>query len=129
VASTFGSDVSTFPDLDPAFGEMTGPRVVGEAVARRLSTPRGALRYSPSYGYDLRDLLNESVTQASLVAWQSAIQAECEQDERVLQASAALSYDSSTMSLTITVGLLTADGPFKLVLLVTAATLSILDAR
>ena len=35
MATDYGIDVSTFPDLDPTFGLISGPRVVAENVARR----------------------------------------------------------------------------------------------
>ena len=57
---SYGSDVSTFVadgedgfGLDPLMAEITGPRVVLEACARRLMTPRGSLLSAPDYGYDL----------------------------------------------------------------------------
>ena len=124
----FGSDVSVFPDLDPAFAPLTGQRVVSEAIAKRLTTPRGSLAYAPDYGTDVRSYLNDAVTQAKLNLWKREIQRECEKDERILSAAAALSYDSPTTTLKISLSLTGADGPFALVLVVTAVSLSILDA-
>jgi hypothetical protein len=125
----FGSDVSVFPDLDAAFAPMTGGRVVLEAVAKRLCTPRGGLLYSPDYGWDLRDYLNDAITSAKLSQWQREIERECEADERVDSASASIVYDDQAQSLRITIGLVTAEGPFTLVLGVSKLTLTILDTR
>lgn len=125
----YGQDVSTFPDLDPGFAAPTGPRVVAESIARRLTTPRGALFWAPDDGFDVRELLNESVTSAKLSQWTRALEQECEKDERVLSASITLTYDSTGMALQIAASLDTADGPFVLVMVVTSVQLTILDAR
>lgn len=34
MATDYGTDISTYPDLDATFGLITGPRVVAECVAR-----------------------------------------------------------------------------------------------
>jgi hypothetical protein len=112
----FGTDVSTFPDLDPAFALISDKRAVGEAIARRLMTPHGSIDYDADYGYDVRDLLNEDMGPAELLAAQSAIVDEAEKDERVLHATLDLVFvpESDTLSLPLTLEL--ADGPFELVL-------------
>lgn len=96
-------DISAFPDLD--FATITGPRVVLEAVLRRLSTPRGGLFYAPDYGADIRDALLARLGPNSLYEWKAAIEQEALQDDRVDAADASLSYDSSTESLTVKITL------------------------
>lgn len=125
----FGQDVSTFPDLDPAFSPLVGSRVVAEAVARRLSTPRGIIPSCPDYGLDVRSWLNESVTTAKLDRWKREIALELQKDERIASVSATLAYDSARLELKIALEVEAADGPFRLVLLVTAVTVALLDAR
>lgn len=125
----FGSDVSTFPDLDPGFSSMTGARVLAEAMARRFTTPRGSLVGSPTYGVDVREWLNESMTRARLTEWARALEQEAEKDERIESAEVSLSYDSAAMALRISALLEAADRTFALVLVVTAVSLTILDAR
>jgi phage baseplate assembly protein W len=114
MATDFGLDVSTFPDLDPNFTSISGTRVVAESLARRLTTPRGALPFFPDYGTDVRSWLNESVTQDRIATWQRAIEAECLKEERVLSAKASVLFDFQAQNLAVTVSAVTADGPFKL---------------
>jgi phage baseplate assembly protein W len=123
----FGSDISTYVngDLDPTFTVITGPRVVAEAVARRLETPRGRLPEDPNYGYDLRILLNGSFTAADLARHESAIAAEAEKDPRVERADATLSLGADRR-LVARVVLHTAEGPFALVLDVSQVSVALL---
>ena len=123
----FGSDVSVFPDLDPNFSPLTGQRAVAECVARMLETPRGGLVYAPNRGFDIRAVLNESMTEARLSQVKRAVESEALKDERVLDAKASLTFVFATQVLTVKLDLTTADGPFRLVLEVTAVSLNILD--
>lgn len=115
----FGSDVSTFPDLDASFALRTGPHVVGEAIARRLITPRGGLFYDPQYGFDTRLLLNDAIPASRLAVIASQIEAEARKDERVSACSATVSLVAGTLA--IKVALTLATGPFSFVLTVGAA--------
>ena len=130
VTDEYGTDVSTFPDLDPKMLPITGQRAVAEAVARRWLTPLGALVYDPNYGEDLRSLLNAPVDSARLQAVRAALQAQATADERVLNATVTLTTSGSAAGLTVTVRgqLFTAAGPFSLVLTVSqlAADLTVL---
>ncbi len=123
----FGTDVSTYPDLDPNFGAISGPRAVAECCARMLETPRGSLVYAPNRGFDLRAALNESITTRVLDRLRSGIEQEAMKDERVLDATAQLTFIPSTSTLRVVLTLTTADGPFRLVLAVTSLSLTILD--
>ncbi len=127
---TFGTDFSTFVggvmDLDPNFALIGGPRVVAEAVARRLMTPRGGLLGTPNYGIDLRAFLNAAMTPDTIASVKAAVQAEATEDERVLSASADVTFTESTQSLRVAVQGLTAVGPFSLVLAVSSLTVSLL---
>lgn len=125
----YGSDVSTFPDLDAGFSAMTGRRVVAERIARRFTTPRGSLSWAPNDGVDVRAWLNESVTRARLSEWSRALEQEAEKDEAVLSASVSLAYDQAAMAIKISATLDLADGPFSLVLAVSGVSLTIIDAR
>lgn len=115
----YGSDISTVPDLDPSYSVITGPRVVAEAVARRLITPRGGLFYDLNYGYDVRQFLNAIITPGLA----STISSQCEQealkDERVLGASVVVIQGPGQLSqLTLNVDLKLQSGPFKFVMTV-----------
>lgn len=128
----FGTDVSTFPDLDPQFRLITGQRVVAEAVARRWLSPRGSVSYDETYGEDVRAYLNARVDGPRLRALEAALQAQAVADERVRDATVTLSTSGSAaaLRLQITGRLVTAAGPFALVLTVDqlGATLEILRA-
>jgi phage baseplate assembly protein W len=109
----FGSDISTFPDLDELLEPQSGRRVLLESVARRMSTPRGALWWAPSYGSDLGAILDGPVSDAQLRANATALQQQLAQDERMLSARVEASYVAATRSLRILVSITDADGPFE----------------
>lgn len=83
MATDYGTDVYCVQDLDPYFSLVSGAEGVAQALARRLQTPQGGLLTDPSYGYDLRALVNASLTAADLLAAQSAIEYQCLLDQRV----------------------------------------------
>lgn len=112
----YGSDISTFPDLDPSFGLLTGPRVVAEAVARRLMTPRGGLFYDPQYGFDLRALLNDATPDARLAAIASQVEDEALKDERVQAVQAFVTRNGQAGTLVVRIVLTLASGTFPLTL-------------
>lgn len=130
VTDEYGTDVSTFPDLDPKMLPITGQRAVAEAVARRWITPLGALIYDPAYGEDLRGLLNAPTDSARLRSIRGALVGQALSDERVQSATVDLSATGSGNTLTVTVRgrLVSGIGPFDLVLTVNqlAANLQIL---
>lgn len=111
-----GIDVSTYVDgdLDPTFALITGPRVVAEAIARRLQTPRGGLPRDPSYGTDLRAWVNASLSPARLAALRAAIAGEASADPRVEDVDVEFIQSGSSLRISIT-GTCAA-GPFDLVL-------------
>ncbi len=125
----YGSDISTLPDLDETFSPISGRQVVAQAIARWLSTPRGSQPFYPTRGLDVRQWLNSRMGDAEVFALTSAVEAECEADERVLSASVEVDFTASTMSMRISISLALADGPFKLVLAVSQFDIQILSAE
>lgn len=123
----FGFDISTFPDLDPRFRLISGPRVVVEAIARRLTTPRGSLLSDSDYGWDVRQLLLAEGDAKSDARALADIQAQAQADERVL--SARVTLDRVGESLSITVRFTTQEGPFAFVLSVGAARIALRPAE
>lgn len=92
--------------------------VIGQRVARRLTTPRGGLAAiggDPYFGWDVRQYLNGRLSAASKAQAQIEIQKECIKDPEVLTALATLNYTFNG-PLIITVQLTAAQGPFSLVL-------------
>ncbi len=124
--SDFGSDVSTFPDLDPTFAIIDDRRVLAEAILRRLTTTREGLFYDPDYGLDVRAWLNESLLPKRLYLLQRQIEAECEKDERVLSADARLDLNPQSHTLTVKLVVDTNEDTFKLTLGVDQVSASIL---
>ena len=126
----FGSDISTFPDLDPFFSLTTGIHVVAEALARRLMTPRGGgLFYAPDYGLDVRGYLNSAMTTAQLSGLEHSIQNEALKDERIFDAKATVTANVAARKLAIKVLITTAQGPFALVLQANAVTVQVLKVN
>lgn len=121
-----GTDIDfSSGDLDPLFGLVTGRPCLAQAIAHRLSTPRGSLLDDPNYGLDVRAKVGESWTPSSLFAFQAAIAAEAMKDERVLRATAAVTLEGRT--LTIQLALEDGDGPFQLTMAVSNLTVDILS--
>lgn len=112
----FGSDISTFPDLDPAFALRTGPHVVAEAVARRFITPRGSLFWDPAFGFDTRALLNDAIPASQLPTIASQLETEAMKDERVLGANVSVTQNFQQQTIAIKCELTLATGPFAFTL-------------
>ncbi len=116
----FGRDISTFVDvdglldLDPAWNPISGVPVVAEAIARRISTPPGSLPDDSSYGFDVRQLLEDNLDERDLAAARAAIQLQAEADERVVSATVQLSLLGERLRIVLRV--LLAEGPFTLTL-------------
>lgn len=123
----FGSDVSTFPDVPVGLPLMTGRRVLGEALLRRLMTPRGLLRFHPDYGMNIRDFLHDGVTDEELHRLKANVEAEAEKDERVSRANCVLSYDRRAMTLRLQLEVETAVAPYRLTVLITRLTTELLE--
>lgn len=124
----FGTDISTFlnGDLDPAFTVISGPQVVVEAVARRLTTPQGSLISDPTYGYDVRQLLHADLDRRGEARAVGAMRAQIEADERILASTVTLKRAGETLS--IKVRFSTQEGPFAFVLAIGAARVQLLAA-
>jgi hypothetical protein len=121
----FGVDLSCVSDLQPHMGVVSGRRLVAEAIARRLQTPKGALLDDPNYGYDLVGQLDNDVQQGDLGRISSAVTTECLKDQRVFSASTTVSF--ALEELLVTISLVTNLGPFSLVLQASQVTVAILS--
>lgn len=128
VAVGLGTDVSTFPDLDPLLRPISGQRVVGEAVARRWCTPLGKLVDDATYGdIDLLSFLNRAFSLDELRTLEARLAAQALEDERVdaCTVTVTTSGAASSLVLTVTAQLTTAAGPFRLVLTASQLALSL----
>lgn len=110
----FGTDLSSFPDVDWSARPTAGPQVVAEAVARRLITPRGQLIGDPDYGMDVRQWIGDSSLSTTSMA--AAVETEAEKDERVERAEAGVLREGDALRLALTLTL--SSGPFTFVLAV-----------
>lgn len=113
-------------DLDPGFGLVSGRRALAQAILARLDTPQGTLWYDPDYGRDLKRWLNESFAPSDVFRVQSEIEAECLKDERVRDVAATVTFEPQAERLRVVLALTDADGPFELVLAVSAVSLEVL---
>jgi len=122
----FGVDIATpdATDIDPYFSTVSGWRGLGQALGRRLTTPRGSLLDDPSYGYDLRSRLNDSLTPGDLAALGAVVKRELEADERVETATPTVAFAAG--ALRVAARITTASGTFRLVLAVGDVTAEIL---
>lgn len=120
----FGTDFNLGDDLDANLSVVSGVTGLGQALARRLRTPRGGLWYAPDYGTDLRQYVLGPVYSAR--ALEMAAAAECRKDERVEAARARAAQGDDPSSVELTIDVEVADGPFSLVLNVSAVTVDLL---
>jgi len=122
-----GTDVSAWPDLDQSFALVSGTTAYLQAIARRLVTRAGSLVFHPSYGFDVRSLLNAALTSADLHAAKQRIEAQAEQDERTFSASCSLALNAEASRLSLRLDLETAAGPFSLVMAVDQVSATVLN--
>lgn len=104
----------------------SGKRAVAEAIARRWGTPRGGLIDDPDYGYDVSDLVNDDLDKATLARVAHFAKAEAEKDERVRSCTVGI-VQMIDQSLLVTGTVVTAEGPFQLVVSVSQVTVSLLQ--
>jgi hypothetical protein len=114
----YGMDLHCTSDMDAAYSEVDAGSVqaIGEALIRRLSTPRGMLFRDPSYGLDLRGELNVAQTQQQIQALGQLIETECRKDDRVAAVTAIVALSrTNTLGVTVTVQPHDRDTTFELV--------------
>lgn len=126
MADAFGSDISCVAGLDPNFTLTSGAACVAQAIARRLTTPRGGLFYDPNYGTDVREILAAKIDRRRLEDWRARIETEVRKDDRVASVSASLVYLPATGILTIRIDGTLGTGPFTLTLAVTDLSVEII---
>lgn len=124
-----GDDIECVRDLGTTLSLAVGVHNLGNALARRLTTPRGGLFYEPDYGIDVRNFLKAGFTESSVKSVGSAIAEEVRKDPRVQGATVKVATNNADASMRITIGVEIAAGPFDLVLRVDALTVELLEAR
>jgi phage baseplate assembly protein W len=122
--SVLGIDLLCHPDLGASGELVSGRALLGQDLANRFTTPRGGLFYAPGYGFDLRALLSETLTDTRLQSLPAEIAAEALKDERINAATVAVSLAGETLE--VLIDLQDAQGPFRLVLAVSALSVALL---
>lgn len=120
--ASLGVGIACITSVGPRFALASEFVCLGQSLARRLITRRGSLSWAPNDGTDMRDFLNSAFTPRNRFAVQAAAKAECEKDERVQAATVDAQFSVGSLSLTI--GIETASGPFKLVVALTSLGIS-----
>jgi phage baseplate assembly protein W len=126
MADVLGTDIGCYPDLDSSGALVSGRTMLAQALARRLTTPRGGLFYDTNYGTDLRLYLNEGMTNEAQSRIKAAVESECLKDERVSACSAEVSFSLQTQLLKVSISVDTKAGPFSLTLAVSSLTVDLL---
>jgi len=107
---TLGTDIHTPDlDLDPLFTLVSEGQMLAEAIARRLFTRRGTLLGDPSYGRDLRALINGDDADPATI--RARVEAEARADERVKTARATVTLAETVC--TVAFSGTSAAGPFQ----------------
>jgi hypothetical protein len=124
MATFYGVDTFCLTDLQRVDVLVTDPALlIGQRLARRLTTPRGALGLisdDPDGGFDVRSLVNMKLTPTTLSTASATIAAEASKDEEV--ASCSVRMTSAKNSLLITIDVISSAGPFVLTLNVNQLT-------
>jgi phage baseplate assembly protein W len=130
----YGSDLSCAEDLTPRM-DVVDPfstRAIGEAIARRLDTPRGSLPGSPDYGIDLRSYLNRGTTAAEINSLADRIRVELSRDDRIASLRVRVTPNATGSTLSVAIAVVPVDprlGAFSLTLAVTSAEVLIEELR
>ncbi len=120
-----GSDFSAVSDINSSLTRVDGEVGLGQAGARRLSTPGGRKHYDLNYGFDMRQFVNAPATKFRA---ERGAEMELVKDERVLSADVTVIFiqDEVPPRLKVNATMQSEDGPFDLTLDVTALTVEIL---
>lgn len=126
MATDLGTDLSCLTDLTATMSTVSGRRLLAEAIARRLQTPRGGLLKHPDYGFDLAGHINDDINASDIAVISSGVEAECLKDERVISATCACTFAVNTLTVVVTIT--DADGPFVLILAATAVSVTLVSS-
>jgi hypothetical protein len=99
----YGTDLSCITDVTPTVDEVDprSPTAIGEAVLRRLITPRRGVVDDEGYGFDLRGYCNRGVTESDVRSIAARARAEAKKDDRVSDADVSMTYADRRLSVQI----------------------------
>jgi len=124
-----GVDLDCIADTGKSFTLAKSVRNIGNALARRLTTPRGGLFYDGNYGIDVRSYLNAGMTSGQISQVQADIAAEVSKDPRVENPIVTVTTDLPAASMSITIACEIADAPFEFQVAVSALTVELITAE
>ncbi len=122
----FGTDLYCLEDIDASGRVVSGIEGLAQAIYRRFITPRGWLLDDPDYGTALIEFLGDSIDASGLGRIRAAIVGEAMKDERVASVDATVRIDGAGI-ITCTLQILSALGPFKMVLGVSGVSVDLLE--
>lgn len=126
----FGIDFDVLNEWPKTFALARGWKNLANALGRRLLTDEGFLAIAfdgdPDYGFNVLGRLNSSWKPEDLAALDSQAEAQCRQDERVLDATVKSSFILASSTLEVDVLIETALGPFRFILRVSGVTIELL---
>jgi hypothetical protein len=100
----WGTDLWCMLDLSPTMADvdpMNAEQAIGQALIRRLITPRGSLLDDGNYGLDLRGMCNRGITSRELASLSDQIRNECRKDDRTQDVTPTVTWSFSTSVLTV----------------------------
>ena len=128
-----GTDINVSPDLDENEELVQDLACLAQDILLRLDQPRGiddGTEDGAEYGFDVRALLNESMTPQRLLEAVVNIELEVLKDDRVDACSATRSrFDPATKTLYILLDIVTARGPHALSIVATVDNLTLIEAQ
>jgi hypothetical protein len=125
----YGQDTYDLTDLPLVDTQVISFQNIGLRIARRLTTPYGALAAindDPDFGYDIFQLLNGTFSPNDITGIKADIENECLKDETIQDVDVTITLSSGNIA-EITVDLTTSIGPFSLVLDISDVTYSTLQ--
>ena len=128
-----GTDINVSPDLDENEELVEDLACLSQDILLRLDQPRGiddGTEDGAEYGFDVRALLNESMTPQRLLEAVVNIELEVLKDDRVDACSATRSrFDPASKTLFINLDVMTARGPHALSIVATADNLNLIEVQ
>ena len=106
---TLGSDLAGVMSIDYALSTVSGRLALGQAILRRLTTPRGGLLGNPAYGYSVHELIGSTVPESVI---EHRVLEQVRSEEEVEDARCTVRMESGIIHIDITVE--DSDGPFEL---------------
>ena len=125
MAADLGTTLYLLEDFAPSMRAVSGREALIQALVRRLRTSPGGLWYDREYGTNLCDFVHQATVSGYEI--QQAAETECLKDDRVESVDATSERDGETVTMTLVIT--DGEGPFELVLEISAVTIAVLEIR